>query len=218
MLSPGTYSRDHALCCLHSHGKEEAGSLVEDRSRYRKEQVSGGTPVLGIKIKQHKYLSEHLLRRPPMHVCQFHCQVYWFTLNNSHDHQCSIQQLFVKSFGITIPQYQQYRPPPRSHKLPRITNLRKMEDGGSPKKSRFFSGGRSLTFRNRNAGAGSTAEEASFVVASGTFGKGNDDTGSIEDKLSGESQGENGATAVERGRVSTAAAAPHKLSVNPNTK
>ena len=89
----------------------------------------------------------------------------------------------------------------------------KMEDDAPPKKkrSRFFSGGKSLigniqsTFQNRNTSTAKTAPKSEEKSVG-------------DDEVDSESQGDSDTEPLQPGRVSTAAAALQKLSVNPNAK
>jgi hypothetical protein len=97
-------------------------------------------------------------------------------------------------------------------------------DSSPKKKSRFFSGGKSLigniqsTFQNRNTSTSEKApksEEMSFGIASSTFSKSKSNAKSADDELSDESAGDNDTEPLQPGRVSTAAAALQKFSFDP---
>jgi hypothetical protein len=104
-----------------------------------------------------------------------------------------------------------------------------MEDDAPPqkKRSRFFSGGKSLigniqpTFRDCNTSAAETAlktAEKSVGITSATVTKSNNSGESADDEVDGKSQDDSDTELLQPGRVSTAAAALQKLSVSPNAK
>src|SRR5271168_4753264 len=133
--------------------------------------------------------------------------------SNHTAHASFLVSLFITRYALAISTYES----------------EKMEDDAPPKKkrSRFFSGGKSLigniqsTFRNHNTSAAETApksEEKSVGITSATATKSNNSDEGADDEMDGESQDDSGTEPLQPGRVSTAAAALQKLSVSPNAK
>lgn len=101
-----------------------------------------------------------------------------------------------------------------------------MGDAASPnKKSRFFSGGKSLftslqtTSPNRSTGMSETApqnEEKSFGIASANFSKSHNSQESTEDEVSDELLSDSDTEPLQPGRMSAAATALQNFSLNPH--
>jgi hypothetical protein len=147
--------------------------------------------------------------------CGIHClRRVWFTDFIQRFSNHTTHTSCLASFFIT-----RYAPAGSTHES------EKMEDDAPPKKkrSRFFSGGKSLigtiqsNLQDRDTSAAETAlksEEKPVGITSATVTKPNNGSESADD----EPQGDSDMEPLELGRVSTAAAALQKLSVNPNAK